>query len=75
MSIEGEHNAEAIIDILLPLLVLILRGERLIQKTNEILKRKAEDAAEIRALYAQSFKSILLLSDIIKHDKKRQLSR
>ena len=72
VSIEGEHNAEVIIDALLPLLAMIVRGERLIQKTNKILSRKGEDATVIRALYTQSFEHIILLSGIIKHDEKRE---
>lgn len=69
--IEGDRIAETIIARMLPLLTVILRGERLITKTTKDLARNGENAIVIRALYAQILEQIILLSRKTRHDKKR----
>lgn len=73
--VEGDRIAETVIAKMLPLLTVILRGERLINKTNKALVRNGENAVFIRALYAQILEQILLLSRRTKQDKNSQSCR
>lgn len=70
--VEGDRIAETVIAKMLPLLTVILRGERLINKTTKALGRNGENAIFIRALYAQILEQILLLSRRTRHDKNSQ---
>lgn len=68
--IGGDRVAETVIARMLPLLTVILRGERLIHKMTKALARDAENAVALRALYAQVLELIILLSSRARHDKK-----
>lgn len=69
--VEGNRIAETVIARLLPLLTMILRGERLINKTTNVLARNGENAVIIRTLYAQILEQVVLLSRRTRHYKKR----
>lgn len=69
--VEGNRIAETVIARMLPLLTMILRGERLINKTTNVLARNGENAVIIRTLYAQILEQVVLLSRRTRHYKKR----
>lgn len=69
--VEGNRISETVIARMLPLLTIILRGERLINKTTNALARNGESAVIIRTLYAQILEQVVLLSRRTRHYKKR----
>ena len=68
--VEGDRIAETVIARMLPLLTVILRGERLINKTAKALALNGQNAVVIRALYPQIIEQIILLSRRIRHHRK-----
>lgn len=68
--LEGDRIAETVISRMLPLLTMILSGERLINKTTKALTRNGENAIVIRTVYAQILEQIILLSGKTGQDKK-----
>lgn len=70
LLVEGDRIAETVISRMLPLLTMILSGERLINKTTKALTCNGENAIVIRTLYAQIFEQIILLSRKTGQDKK-----
>lgn len=68
--VEGDRIAETVIARMLPLLTVILREERLINKTAKALALNGQNAVVIRALYAQIIEQIIMLSRRIRHHRK-----